>query len=248
MINLNISSLLMLCFLFSCVISKKGVASIWRRTAITHFSTTSHEDDLPSFASIPAATKVSVEKLKETTVFEGYRNILRRDFLLSNGKVASYDILTQKHLSVVVFAWNSTTKSTVLVREYHPGPETFMYGTVAGMYEFQKHSSPLQAAQFELEEEAQLTSDVWVPLLEATDSGMPFDKYSTNRFFPYLALDCTSVMNPRSMDDDELITVVKDVSYETLLTLIQKGQMNVVSTYAILLGVQKLKDMGYPIS
>lgn len=179
-------------------------------------------------------------------MFAGYRNILRRDYLLPNGKQATYDILTQKHLSVVVFTWNTTSSTTTLIREYHPGPERFMYGTVAGMYESSKHSSPLHASQLELEEEAQLRTDQWIPLLDSADTSMSFDKYSTNRFFPYLALDCTAVpaSTARPMDADELITVEHDVPYSRVAQLLSAGQMNVVSTYAILLGVRKLREMG----
>ncbi len=62
-----------------------------------------------------------------------------------------------------------------------------MYGTVAGMYEKRKHLSPLEAAQFELEEEALRTSE-WYPLLSGDDNNTtaPLDKYSTNRFHAYL--------------------------------------------------------------
>jgi len=185
-----------------------------------------------------------VQKLGETTMFEGYRNIIRRDLQLPTGQVASYDILTQRHLSVVVFAWNSTSSTATLIREFHPGAEKFMYGTVAGMYEFHKHKSALEAAVFELEEEAQLKTEKWIPLLDEMDTSMPFDKYSTNRFFPFMALDCDFVQNSRAMDPEELITIHHGVTYKQLLDIISKGDMNVVSTYTILLGVRKLNEMG----
>lgn len=189
-------------------------------------------------------TDPAVHKINESTVFEGYRNIVRKNVRLPNGLYASFDILTQKHLSVVVFTWDTVTSTTTLIREYNPGPETFLYGTVAGMYESQKHISPLQAAKFELEEEAQLESQKWIPLLDDTDTSMPFDKYSTNRFFPYLALDCDHVNDARIQDAEEFITVEHGVDYKTLMRYISSGQMNVVSSYAILLGIQKLNELG----
>jgi hypothetical protein len=189
----------------------------------------------------------TVVKLNESVVFEGYRNILRREYMLPNGKPATYDILTQRHLSVVVFTWNTTSSTTTLIREYHPGPEQFMYGTVAGMYESSKHTSPLKASQLELEEEAHLQTERWIPLLENTGEGMSFDKYSTNRFFPYLALDCHRVETPRPPDDDELISVEYNVPYSRVLQLMHTGQMNVVSTYAVMLGVRKLREMGIKV-
>ncbi len=188
--------------------------------------------------------------IQEEVVFEGYRNIVRRLVELPNGKLATYDVLVQKHLSVVVFTWDQNTSTTTLIREYHPGPEQFLYGTVAGMYEFQKHSSPLQSAQYELEEEAQLQSDKWFPLWNTSHStiGLPFDKYSNNHFFPYLALDCTSVLNPKPMDEEEYILIEKNVSHSQLMDLMKKGRMNVVSTFTILLGLQKLTELGIQVT
>lgn len=184
--------------------------------------------------------------IKEDVVFQGYRNIVRRDVQLPNGKIAQFDVLIQKHLSVVVFIWDTKTSTTTLIREYHPGPEEFLYGTVAGMYEFHKHTSPLQSAQYELEEEAQLETKYWYSLVDESQAkiGMSFDKYSNNHFFPYLALDCTPVMNPKAMDDDEYIMVEKNVTHDRLMNLMKTGQMNVVSTFTILLGLQKLAELG----
>lgn len=209
-------------------------------------NSSSNIGSIPSSSVVPFENK-NVHKTAESIVFRGYRNILRRDYQLPNGKSATYDILTQRHLSVVVFVWNSTSSTTTLIREYHPGPEQFLYGTVAGMYESSKHSSPLEASQHELEEEAHLQTQNWIPLLDSQDTSMSFDKYSTNRFFPYLALDCTAVANPRSMDDEELITVEHGVPYARVMELISSGQMNVVSSYAILLGVRKLRELGIKV-
>lgn len=167
--------------------------------------------------------------------------------MLPNGKQGTYDILTQKHLSVVIFTWNTTSSTTTLIREYHPGTEQFLYGTVAGMYESSKHTSPLHASQLELEEEAQLQTDQWIPLLDSMDTSMSLDKYSTNRFFPYLALDCRPVATARPMDDDELISVEYNVPYRRVRQLLTAGQMNVVSSYAIMLGLQKLREMGIKV-
>lgn len=56
-----------------------------------------------------------------------------------------------------------------------------MYGTVAGMFEIDKHEDPLQCAQYELEEEAHLETKNWIPLLRTSHTSIPFDKYSDNR-------------------------------------------------------------------
>jgi hypothetical protein len=63
---------------------------------------------------------------------------------------------------IQVFPWDSKTKTTTLLREYQPGPNAVLYGTVAGMFEKDKHQDPLECAQFELEEEAHLETTQWV--------------------------------------------------------------------------------------
>jgi hypothetical protein len=212
-------------------------------------STRGGNSSLLSTSTVGINADPAVVKLSEKTVFQGYRNIIRREYQLPSGKQASFDILTQKHLSVVVFTWNTTDSTTTLIREYHPGAEKFMYGAVAGMYESSKHLSPLHASVLELEEEAQLRAEShnWIPLLDTQDTSMSFDKYSTNRFFPFLALDCTFVANARPMDDEELITVERAVPYSRMMQLLTSGEMNVVSSYAILLGVKKLREMGIKV-
>ncbi|KAJ1397894.1 hypothetical protein B484DRAFT_424984 [Ochromonadaceae sp. CCMP2298] len=223
-----------------------GHSSIWPMACsiAPRHNSTDTTPTLISTRNAPFYVDADVQKTGETVAFEGYRNIIKRDFLLPTGQEISYDILTQNHLSVVVFAWNSTSSTATLIREYHPGAEQFMYGTVAGMYEFHKHTSPLEAAEYELEEEAQLRTDSMIALLDGAVS-QPFDKYSTNRFFPYLALDCEFVQDARAMDAEELITVRYDVTYTELMDMMSAGKINVVSTYAILLGVKKLREMGF---
>ena len=221
-------------FIGLSLLSSKAFDSKWNSTSF---------DTKPTFQNNFQNESLT---LHEETVFEGYRNIVRRHVKLPTGENATYDILTQKHLSVVVFIWDSTTSTTTLIREYHPGPERYMYGTVAGMYENKKHDSPLEAAMFELEEEAQLMSSQWHSLLLHHDINMPFDKYSTNKFYPYLALDCKKVLEPKPMDAEEFISVHPNVTYHDLIQLINSGQMNVVSTYTILLAFNKLDELGIP--
>ncbi len=79
-------------------------------------------------------------------------------------KVLDFDIIDQAHTSagaVIIFAWNSTSKTATIVREYMPGPHRVLSGLAAGIVEEGKHSSvedleegdTLVAARFALEEE-----------------------------------------------------------------------------------------------
>lgn len=118
-----------------------------------------------------------------------------------------------------------------------------MYGTIAGMYESAKHQSAREAAQFELEEEAHLKSNNWIPLLEESHLSTPVDKYSDNKFFPFLALDCETVINPRPVDNEEYIEIVHNVTFIQLNKLLYTGQINVHSSYGILLALRKLQEL-----
>lgn len=188
-----------------------------------------------------------VTLIREAVVYAGYRNMLHREVRFPTGKQVVYDIVDQRHPSVVVFAWDSRTCTTTMIREYHPGVNKWMYGTVAGMYEPSKHATPLEAAKFELEEEAQLRSDTWISLLDDMDVPVPFDKYSTNQFYPFLAVDCIGVNDPRPMDDEEFIAVEHLVPHSRLQRLITAGELNVLSSYTILSAISKLRQLGYRI-
>lgn len=51
---------------------------------------------------------------------------------------------------MAVFVWHTDTKTLTLIKEFAPGREEVAHGVVAGMYEKNKHDSPLQAAKFEV--------------------------------------------------------------------------------------------------
>ena len=61
-------------------------------------------------------------KVKDEVVFQGWRQIIRRTLQLPNGSVKDFDILSTK-TSIVVFNWDTKTKTTTLIQEYHPGIE-----------------------------------------------------------------------------------------------------------------------------
>lgn len=51
---------------------------------------------------------------------------------------------------MAVFVWHTQTKTLTLIKEFAPGREEVAHGVVAGMYEKNKHASPLEAAKFEV--------------------------------------------------------------------------------------------------
>lgn len=189
-------------------------------------------------------------KNSEELMFSGWRKVVRKNVSMPNGKQVSFDINYQGNPSVAVFNWDTTTKTCTLIREYHPGIEEIYYGTVAGIYEKgKKHPTALIAAQYELEEEAHLrTSDEnWFPLLIDESMSTPMEKYSDNRLYCYLALNCHVVDHPKPMDDEEYIEIHRGITYKQLTDLLYSGKLNLPSSFTVMMGLKKLQDLGYPL-
>lgn len=184
-------------------------------------------------------------KLSESTAYDGkYRQMKNMSYRFPNNKIVDFDILTQGGQgSVVVFCFDRIKKTATLIREFHPGAARMQFGAIAGMYERLKHKSALECAQMELEEEAHLRSENWIPLIEEGKS-MSFEKYSDNHFYPYLVLDPIHVPNPKPLDAEEYIIIEKEVPVKRIMELITSCQMNVVSSYCVLLALKKLDELG----
>jgi hypothetical protein len=152
----------------------------------------------------------------QETVYSGWRSVVKKHFTYGTGKVKKYDIMTQGAPSVLVVPWCTESRTTTLLREWQPGTDRVLWGVVAGMVEEEavhgshgattgaKHSGPLQAGQYELDEEAHLLATTWIPL---SSSAAPADKYSDNVFHAYLAMDLSAVASPRPLDDSESIEI-----------------------------------------
>ena len=146
--------------------------------------------------------------------------------------------------AVLVFAWDSKTKTVTLIREYMPGSNSYKYGVAAGLVE-QKHNNEeadpcLTAAKFELEEEAHLVGGTWLQLTDDTI----MDKYATTVVRVYLVVDAEKAVNPKPLDEEEDITIAPGVTIDEVLGMIAKGEMNVVGGWASLLAISKLREMG----
>lgn len=137
--------------------------------------------------------------------------------------VATYDLVGMKSGTgaVLIFAWDTRTKTATMIREYMPTTNRMMYGLAAGLVEADKHGGTstttntttqtpqddetnnnntiltANAARCELEEECHLTNGTWIPLLSHT---MPADKYSLTQVQCYLVLDPDVESNPKPLD------------------------------------------------
>jgi len=102
--------------------------------------------------------------LKDEVHYSGWRKVVRRSVTINDHphKRIDFDVIDQAQSSggaVIVFAWNSTSKTATIIREYMPGPHRVLSGLAAGIVEDGKHANELGeeislvAAKFELEEE-----------------------------------------------------------------------------------------------
>eukprot|EP00970_Alexandrium_tamarense_P010169 scaffold2045_cov203-Alexandrium_tamarense.AAC.32 len=122
--------------------------------------------------------------------YSGWRKVIRRtvsspirhhphhyDTYDRQHKTIEFDVIDQNHDTngaVIIFAWNSTSKTATIVREYMPGCHRVLGGLAAGLVENAKHASgdgeieedSLVAARFELEEECHLAGGKWFRLTE----------------------------------------------------------------------------------
>eukprot|EP00536_Pseudo-nitzschia_multiseries_P015594 jgi/Psemu1/299051/fgenesh1_pm.917_\ len=187
------------------------------------------------------------EILGEETVYSGWRTITKRTVRMRNGRVVDFDLVGVKtgDDAVLVFAWDTETKTATLIREYMPASHDVLWGPAAGLVEA-KHDDhdPLSAAKHELEEECHLTGGEWIPLLTGNRQSAAMDKYATTTIRCYLVIDPVRAENPKPLDDEEDIEIVSGVTIPEVLEYIRNGEMNLVGGYGSLLAIQKLRELG----
>ena len=73
---------------------------------------------------------------------------------------------------------------------------------------------------------------------------VPMDKYVVTEITPYLVIDAEHVHNPRPLDDEEDIEIIRCVTADEILQMIREGDFNLVGGWGALLALQKLRDLG----
>lgn len=194
---------------------------------------------LPTSVVAPSGTFTTTDA---SIVYKNFRTIESRRIVYPNGDVHPFEVLKQTDPNVVVVPWNLTDSTTTMIREYHPGQQRIMQGTVAGMYELKRHTSALDAAQHELEEEAHLACRDWYQL----SSDMAYGKYIDNGFYFFLAVDCHVVPKPTAGEpEEEGMEIIRNVSMAEFKELIRNNQPNMPSTLAYYMAKEKLEELGY---
>lgn len=210
--------------------------------------------------SLPSSSNPNgYEILSDKIVYKRWRSIIQRrvrfpTIISSNNnnstkeeaKIVDYDIVDQKGVgAVLIFAFNSTSKTATLIKEYNPGIAKVLYGPPAGLIEKEKHTSPKDAAIQELEEECHLSGGKWFSLLsDDCDGGIAMDKYCTTKIIPYLVIDAHHVENPKALDEEEEIEIVPGIEIQEVKSLICKGELNAIGALGCMLAIQKLQELG----
>lgn len=185
--------------------------------------------------------------VREEVLYEGWRKVIRRT--VQSPKMTrhiEFDVIDQTHSTggaVIIFAWNSTSKSATIIREYMPGCHRVLGGLAAGLVEEKHGGSEEAAARHELEEECHLAGGTWYRLIDENVS-VPMDKYVQTEIVPYLVVDPHHVPNPKPIDDEEDIEIVSGVSAEEIMQMVKKGDMNLVGGWGALLALVKLRELG----
>ena len=158
-----------------------------------------------------------------------------------------YQIVDQKGAgAVIIFVWNTTTKTATLIREYNPGCHKVLHGLAAGIVEQDpnKHDGDFAvAARHELEEECHLSGGTWYRLVDE-NIRVPMDKYVVTEIVAYLVVDPEVVENPRPLDEEEYIEIVEGVTEQDVWDMIEGGDMNLVGGWASMLALNKLRSLG----
>ena len=199
------------------------------------FVCTSHASSNPH-KSLP-------EIMGQVVAYRRWRTITERAIRFHGNKVVDFDLvgLNGASSAVLIFAWDSSTKTATLVREYHPGPHAYLYGVAAGIVEEDKHNGDSElAAQHELEEECHLAGGMWYLL---TPQPLAMDKYTTTNVRAFLVVDSLHVPDPRPQDDEEDIEIIRGVGIPQILEMISRGEFNMVGTFACLLAMNKLREL-----
>lgn len=175
---------------------------------------------------------MSWKKLKEESVYNGFRKIVQKTFLLPNGKTGQYDILNGRSFVSVV----AITKEhqVLLVDQFRPGPETTMLCFPAGRIE--DGESAEEAAQRELLEETGFKAGNLHFLKEVTHPYSHVTKYS------FLATNCTKV-GDQNLDELEFADVVSLPIDELKSLLIDPNSKNFINLDCGFLALNQLNKL-----
>lgn len=105
-----------------------------------------------------------------------------------------------------------------------------------------KHTSILECAQHELDEEAHLNGGEWIPLFTRDNRGIPEGKWISNSFMPFLCINPLINSKPAERDAEEYMNIISNVTMSDLKSYIMTGQLLLPSVQAAVMGLEMLKS------
>jgi 8-oxo-dGDP phosphatase len=165
-----------------------------------------------------------------TTLFQGRIVGVREDVVrMPDGSEAKREIVA--HLGAVVVVALDEAENVVLVRQYRPAVRAWLTELPAGLLDVDGEP-PLEAAQRELAEEAQLSAATWHTLLDLHSS----PGFSDETVRVYLARDLSAEDRPDGfVVEHEEVTMT--VTREPLDTAVQRTLAGEITNAAAAAGV-----------
>lgn len=155
----------------------------------------------------------NLKKIRRSSFRAGYRKLIKKKFILSDGKVRDFDIKDEGK-SVCILAFTKDNQ-IILVKQFRLGPETLLVEMPGGFLD--PNEQPEFSARGELLEETGFDGDFEFV-------GTTLDcAYSNMLQYNFIAKSCKKIKAP-----NEFIETVF-YSIEDFLTLLRSGQMTDVN-------------------
>ena len=131
----------------------RSISNIDRGGGSDEDMTTDRKDGDDQSSNIDSSSSSPFEIIKETVVYSGWRTITQRKVRMRNGHVVDFDLVGVKTggSAVLIFAWDTKSRTCTLIREYMPGSNDIHWGLAAGLVEDKHNHNIEEAARQELE-------------------------------------------------------------------------------------------------
>ncbi len=146
------------------------------------------------------------KKLEEKIIYNGFRKIVRKRFLMPDGRTEEFDIMVGENACGIL----ALTKSNrvILARQFRPGTEKIYDELPAGI--INDEETPLRAAKRELLEETGYTGKMKY-IGSVVDSA-----YRDTMRHCILARRCIQISQP-SLDENEFIQIIEKPIQEFIM-------------------------------
>jgi ADP-ribose pyrophosphatase len=168
------------------------------------------------------------KKIDEKLIKDGWRKIIRRRFVLPDGKEADFEI--KKEAEAVCVLPITKNNKVVLAKQFRPGPEKLLLELPGGCVD--KNETPEEAIKRELIEETGYTGDIKF-VQTILDCG-----YSTRIRHCFVATGCYKLKDPVP-EETEFIEVV-EIPLDDFRNHLRSGQLSDVDVGYISLDYLKL--------